>query len=351
MARKKSVSVRSISALCNVSTATVSRVLNGDAHVSEATKSLVLSTAKSLGYTLKKPSNFSSEGSSTLTHNLVRAVQHRKIGIITRSISQDYYITLTQCITEYLEQFDIKVITASINKKDDNLPDVLQSLYESQVEGIILISCDYHTIKHVMSPAVSHVWIDCNDAPEQCREICTVQSDQFAGGQLAALELIAKGCKKPILLTSSSDSIRSQDRCRGFFQEFKKAQILLDEKERIYYLPLVKNVFEEAREMIRYLITKDYPFDSVFAISDWRALGVYAAVEGMNKKVPDDIRIVGFDGISLACRSVLRITSIQQNTRLLAQSACDLILSLLQGETVSAQHITIPVDLMEGQTT
>ena len=342
MPKKKKASVRSIAEACGVSTATVSRVFNNDPHVSEETKQLVLDTASKAGYV------FAGKEEASVPK---RKDRRPKIGIITQSIHQEYYVNLTLRITEYLETFGIDVLTASFDRKKEKLPGTLELLYSSDVDGVILISCDYLSIKEHLSSTVSHVWIDCNDAPEKSLDICTVQSDQFTGGQLAALELIAKGCKAPLLLTSSSDSIRSQSRCRGFFQEFSKAGIELDQEERTKFMPLIKNVFEESRELIRYLIAKGYEFDSVFAISDWRALGVYSAVQSMNRKVPDDIRIIGFDGISLACRSVLRITSIQQNTRLLAQNACDMLMKLMQGEEIPEKHVIIPVDVMEGQTT
>ena len=338
MARTKKASVRSISQHCGVSTATVSRVLNNDPHVSEKTRQLVLSAAQECGYEL----DFDSLNKNS-------ASKRRKIGIITPSIGQEYYNNLSKRITEYMEPFGYDVLTTSFIRKYERLPEVLKTLYSCNVEGIIFISCGYLEVKDFLNPDIPHVWIDCNDPIESCPDIYTVQSDHFAGGQLAAIELLSKGCKAPLILTSSSDSIRSQQRCRGFLQEFEKAGIELDKEERIKYLPLIKNVFDESRELIRYLIAKEYPFDSVFAISDWRALGVYSAIESMNRKVPDDIKIIGFDGISLACRSVLRITSIQQNVKLISQNVCDTLMSLIDGKEPTDKHIIIPVDVMIGQ--
>lgn len=339
MARTKKASVRTISQLCGVSTATVSRVLNNDPHVSEKTKQLVLNAAQECGYNLD----------ASMINKKLNA--RKKIGIITPSIGQEYYNSLSKRITEYMEPFGYDVLFTSFIRKYEKLPEMLNTLYRCKVDGVIFISCGYLEVKDYLDSNIPHVWIDCNDPIDICSDIYTIQSDHFAGGQLAAIELLNKGCKSPLVLTSSSDSIRSQQRCLGFIQEFEKAGITLNKEERIKYLPLIKNVFDESQELVRYLIAKEYPFDSVFAISDWRALGVYSAAESMNRKVPGDIKIIGFDGISLACRSVLRITSIQQNIKLLSQSAGDTLMKLISGKIPENKHTIIPVDIMVGQTT
>lgn len=129
--------------------------------------------------------------------------------MITHSHTQDYFIDLVFHITEYLKPLGINVITTISDKNKEDLSRTLQMIYHSNVDGIILISCDYLSIKNSLDLTLPHVWIDCNDLPESCGDICTVQSDHFAGGQLAALELLSKGCKHPFILTSSSNSIRS----------------------------------------------------------------------------------------------------------------------------------------------
>ncbi len=333
MAKKKSVSVKFIAEKCGVSTATISRVLNGDSKVSESTREKVLSAFKEYEYKLPVKA-------STLSR--------KKIGVVTTVSNQDYFASLLHEIINYMSESDFTVIACSMGRGKYNLKDALETLYDSNVAGIIIISGDYVSIKDFILPSIPHVWIDCNDSPEETVDICTVQSDQYVSGCLAARALINQNCRFPIMIMSARKSIRREERKRGFFDEFSRAGIELT-SDNIVEVETSKDGFTDSRETIRYLIAKGVNFDSVFAISDWRALGAYTGAISMGKRVPEDICIIGFDGVSLACKSV-NITSVQQNTKRLAQCSCDQLLHLIRGENVPEKHIVIPTDILPGQT-
>jgi len=333
MAKRKNVSVKFIAEKCGVSTATISRVINGDNKVSESTREKVLSAFKEYNY--KYP-----EKSSTLSR--------KKIGVITTVSNQDYFASLLHEIINYMAEYDFSVISYSMGRGKFSLKEGLETLYDSNVSGIIIISGDYVSVKDFLLPSIPHVWIDCNDAPEDTADICTVQSDQYVSGCLAARALISQSCKHPIMIMSTRQSIRREERKKGFFDEFQRAGIVLG-PDNIVEVETTKDGFTDSREAIRYLIAKGVSFDSVFAISDWRALGAYTGAISMGKRVPEDICIIGFDGVSLACKSV-NITSVQQNTRRLSQCSCDQLLHLMRGEDVPERHIIIPTDILPGQT-
>ena len=88
----------------------------------------------------------------------------------------------------------------------------------------------------------------------------------------------------------------------------------------------------------------------MFAISDWRALGAYLALSELGIKVPEEVRIVGFDGISVASRVLLNITSIQQNVEQIAQNARDLLLRQMEHQPIEQKRIVVPTSILSGQT-
>ncbi|SFG36221.1 LacI family DNA-binding transcriptional regulator [Oribacterium sp. WCC10] len=333
MSKKKSISVKYISEKCGVSTATISRVLNGDSRVSSVTREKVLEAFRKYNYKLPEKNSSSAR---------------KKIGVITTVSNQDYFASLLHEIIDHMADFDYSVISYSMGRGRFSLRDALMTLYDSNVSGIIIISGDYISVKDMLKPSIPHVWIDCNDAPPATNDICTVQSDQYVSGCLAARALISQNCKHPIMIMGTRNSIRKEERKKGFFDEFLKAGIVLTDKN-IIEIETSKDGFTDSREAIRYHIAKGTEFDSVFAISDWRALGAYTGAISMGKRIPEDICIIGFDGISLACKSV-NITSVQQNTRRLAQCSCEQLMHLINGEEVPEKHIMIPTDILPGQT-
>ena len=339
MSRKKEVSIRQIAKECGVSTATVSRVLNEPDKVSEATRNKILSVLEAHNYRTgigKKPLSFSEAP--------------LKIGILITSSISFYYTELLQHIYSYFMERNVLVVSANTQEWEDYVPSALESLYSSNVSGIILISCDYYSLRDLLRPDIPCVWIDCNDPPEYSEGILQVQTDHYVAGQLAAQELINKGSCKPIILTGDEPTHRGLDRISGFRSVMEKHGLEMT-KEQIIYLPYLKHHFLESRDIVQYLITKGVTFDSIFAVNDWRSLGALVGVQSCGLTVPNDIRIVGFDGISMVCNMIMNITSVQQNTQLLARNACTLLEKKLYREKPENWRIIVPPNLVIGQTT
>ena len=337
MARKKDVTIRLIADECGVSTATVSRVINCDPKVSEATRRKVTDSLIKNNYVIpdteKKPS-----------------ASVPKIGVILTAVNVSYYNSLLDHITMHFLDQGICTITCNTDRRAGALPRAIEALYTSGVSGIIFISSDYNSIESLLRPDIPSVWIDCNDSGPDVKNICQVQSDQYASGQLAAQELINSGCRKPIIITGVDLSHRSRSRIAGFRNIFEKSGITFQD-DQLILLPTIQHPFTECRDMVQYLITKAFSFDGIFASNDWRALGAVIAVQNSGIKMPDQIRIIGFDGISIAANSILRITSIQQNTALLARNACDLLEKQQRKEDIPVKSIIVPPHLVVGQTT
>ncbi len=335
MAQRKKASVRMVAEYCGVSTATVSRVLNNDRNVTDETRRLVLNAIEETGYVPTAPA--------------VYEPKVEKIGVVIVSSESDYYNAVLGSIGKYFRNMDISVVAINTEGVPGYLPTAMETLYDCNIQGLILLSCDYLSVRDHIHSKIPHVWIDCNDSPEQTVNICQVQSDHFISGKLAAQELLRKGCRNPIMITGTSVSHRCRNRIDGFITEFEKHDIHIPE-EHIIHLPGVKSHVTESKEMVRYLETKEIHFDSIFADNDGRALGAYVGVQMMGLSIPDDIRIIGFDGISAAVTNVLNISCVQQNVSLLTQNACEMLLNLIRHIPVKEKLRIIPTNVLPGQT-
>ena len=333
MAQRKDVSIQMVAGRCGVSTATVSRVINNDTRVAETTRVKVLAAMEECGYQLPAPP----------------AGGIKKVGVIIDTQVNDYYHALSICVQDTFAETGIRTITASLGYKREALPDILRTIYDCNVCGVILITSDYLSIKDVLDPRIAHVWIDCNDPADRTKEICQVQSDQYAAGVLAAQELFRKGSVKPVILGGSIVSHRTRDRFEGFQSEYRKHGIEIAE-DRLIQTHRIRNAMEESKQTVRYLISTGFEFDGVFAISDWRALGVYLALNELDIKIPEEVRIIGFDGVSAATRTVLIITSIRQDIDRIAESACELLIAQLENRPVEKKRVIVPVSILSGQT-
>ena len=339
MNSSETVSIRTLAKLCNVSTATISRVLNHNDKVSPETRDKVLKIIEEHHYTLPvskaaKPSP-KSQGC---------------IGVLLESSQSDYYLSLQRHIVLYFMNLGINVLHYNIEDQEKFESAALKTLYKSNIDGLILISVHSNDINQILNPNIPTVWIDCNDICMNDPDSLWVTSDHYIGGKLAAQEFINKKCKHPIILTNATPTLRAASRIKGFSDTFEKYGVLIEDNQ-IVQMPGIVNPFQESKDMVQYMFMKGIPFDSIFAINDWRALGCMAGIEALGLRVPDDIKIIGFDGISLASNSVQRITSIRQNTELIAQNACRLLMQQIKHTEILHRHIGVPTTLIEGSTT
>lgn len=333
MAQRKDVSIQFLAQKCGVSIATVSRVVNSDKRVAPKTRERVLDAMRKYGYEIPpapKPSI-------------------QKIGIVIATETSDYYMALVLKLHERLKQAGYQVLMASYDHKLEALPGVLEAMYDSGLCGLCLISSPYQSLRLQIDHRLAHVWIDCNDPPEDTSDIYQVQSDQYYSGLLAAQELFRKGCTNPLMLCGARLSHRTKERIRGFFEEYQRYGITLGE-DRLYQTAPTRDILTESHRTVRYLVSTGVRFDGVFAVSDWRALGTYLALAEQGIRVPEDVKIIGYDGVSVASRTVLNITSVQQNIELIAQNASDLLLKQIEHEPIQEKRIIVPTNILPGQT-
>ena len=105
---------------------------------------------------------------------------------------------------------------------------------------------------------------------------------------------------------------------------------------------------EEGYQAAMRLLNRNTAITAIFAMSDLIALGTMRAIYDMGKRVPEDISIVGYDGIALSRYCGPRLTTVQQDTTQLAKKGVDLMLQRIN-YPYHATHKTTPFHLIEGE--
>ena len=127
-------------------------------------------------------------------------------------------------------------------------------------------------------------------------------------------------------------------------QENKQLELLLDIEQANY---------EGAKESINQLIKNNIPFDGVFATNDWRAYGVLVGLLENNVKVPDEVKIIGFDDIFISASSHPSLSTIKQNIPALTKTACSLLLDLMNDIAINDEkkQFIFPVEVIRRDST
>lgn len=334
MARKKT-SVREIASICNVSTATVSRVLNNQGNVSDEKKKIILDVARKMGYIIPNED-----------------IKSKKIiGVLQLKIGAPLLTDTESALEVILQDNNYDVLYSSYRL---DTPDVesnvkrLVDLYEKiGVDVIVVFLTDVLDLKLETPIPIIYAYLDGNDF---LNKKYSVSYDLYIGGKLAAYELLRNGAKNPLVLYNSHFTTSADLRYKGFIEAFKENGINIDSNHLILANPKQKT-FQDGFDVVQYLFTKDIPFDCIFAGSDWRAYGALTALQELELKVPEEIKVIGFDGSDIAKYNSIPITSVDLNSYSFAYQTLQLINALINNQPIKEKNIIIPVQLFSGRTT
>ena len=323
-------SIRDVAKLANVGPATVSRVINNNGYVSEDARERVNQAIDTLNYTPNE-----------LARNLFRS-RAGLIGILVPDISHPFFSTFVSCAERELYQRGYKVMLCNTSEEGNAEQEYLSMLERHIVDGIIT---DVHTLnveeyKRIQKPIVA---LDRYLG----KNIPVVSSDHREGGRLAALTLIRNGCRKVL-------HFKAAERFEAPFLERHTEFNRVMAEYRIQVVPfeIEWNEFRQDyfRDAIAGLFEKGFDYDRVFG-------GDLPAVECMNQclrhriRVPDDVKIVAYDGTFVTEIASPHVTSVVQPVQQLAKTSVEIMMQELNGIPSTEKHIRIPVTLRKGDTT
>ncbi|MBN2222177.1 MAG: LacI family DNA-binding transcriptional regulator [Vallitaleaceae bacterium] len=170
---------------------------------------------------------------------------------------------------------------------------------------------------------------------------CTVVSDDKNGGSQAGAFLIQRKCLKlAVVSTDLSEKGVAQSRVSGFVEAVQRNGIEIQSKHIYQGFPSYEYGIQIAQELVRENI------DGVFATTDMIAFGIIEGVKKLGKRVPEDISIIGFDGLFITELSHPKLTTIKQDIREKGQRAVDLMLKTVQDREYQ-EEIVLAVSLIK----
>ncbi|WP_416323017.1 LacI family DNA-binding transcriptional regulator [[Clostridium] innocuum] len=320
-----------IARLAQVSTATVSRVLHEKGGYSKETETRVRRVIAECGFQLNK----NAQG--------LRTQKSRNIGVIVPDITNEFFAR----IIRYLELFFLKhqySVLICDSHEDIEIEQLhIRNLKEQQVEGIIYISGRNANPIQESAFSIPIVYIDRK--PEDVHIF--VYSDNRQGGYLAARELIEKQCRSILFLRDQKKASTIRQRRSGYLEALEEAGIAFQESWEIMTKSDYASVFKTVTNL---LMQKGCFFDGVFATNDNMALACLHALHAQHIQVPDQVKIVGFDNVSISQFCHPALTTITQNTELMAEAAGDALLKRIHHE-LDKQEFIIPVSLCVREST
>lgn len=325
MANIKDVAERS-----GVTVTTVSRVLNNRGYISEKTRQKVYKAMEELNY---QP------------NEIARALLKRKsniIGLIVPNVSHPFFAELTNYIEYYAYKNGYKIMLCNAYQDSKKEKDYIDMLKRNQVDGIIMGGHTLETSEYLNLnlPIVAIDRFLSEDIPY-------VASDNYNGGAIATKHLIDRGCKKlahisgPLILNTPANK-----RCTSFVDvanENNIPYVVVETKLNSFY--------KKEYESLIYKLFEEHPdIDGIFASSDFIAACIVDVSNALGRKIPDDLKVVGYDDVSIAELIVPSLTTIRQPIEKIGQLVVESILNQLNATEVAKETI-LPIELIQRKTT
>ena len=310
-----------VAELAGVSPTTVSRVINNKGYLSEKTKQKVQEAMKTLGY---KP------------NNLARGLQGKSaqlIGLIFPNISNIFYSELIEYLEIELFKHGYKVIICNSQNDPAKEREYIEMLEANQVDGIISSSHNLgiDDYERVAAPIIA---FDRNLAPN----IPIISSDNFEGGKLAAKTLQKNGCQNIIMITGNDNTDSPTGlRALGFSFQIPEG--------KIFKVPNTLSTIRREME-IKSIIASNKP-DGIFVSDDLTAILTMKIAHQLELKIPDNLKIIGYDGTSFIENFFPQLTTIRQPIDEIASLIVDVLLKKIKGEKAIKDYI-LPISLLPG---
>ncbi len=318
--------IKDVAKKANVSVATVSRVINNTGYVNHETKKLVVDAIEALGY---------------VPNELARSLflkQSKIIGMIVPHISTIFFASLIEAIEDVLVTQGFKLMI--FNSRDDVEREhmTIKVLSQYNIDGIILVA-NTKSIKDYQALNIPMITID----HQVGKDIPSVTSDNYLGGQVAAITLIQEGAKNIIHFRGPSVLLTVTERARGFYDALNAHNVTVNSFDLDFKKP-------DADDIAMFL--KKHPeVDGIFCSSDIIAINVIRVLHTLNKKIPDDVQVIGFDNIELCDLVTPTLTSVAQPIDAIAVKAANNLLTLIDKKPLEQTHIILPVNLVKRDST
>ena len=327
----KNVTITEIAKLCRVSAQTVSRVINNRPDVSPATRDAVEKAIANSGY---QP--------SLLARGLVRR-RSQTLGVVVAGLRHFGVSQILNGIAEQSQAAGYGLLLREI--ADANSPElapVIDLLISHQVEGIIFAtpSTDWtvHLADEIPKNCPPAIFLKREPSPSRT----TIGIDNTGGAIMALEHLLALGRTRIAHISGPARWLEARQRHLGWERTLTNAGLAAD-------------CFAEGnwssgsgQLAFRRLIAENPDIDAVFAGNDQMALGVLREASDRGIRIPEDLAVIGFDGVPEADQFTPSLTTIAQPLAAIGSSAVDRLLREIEGDddAVPGADIVMPTQLL-----
>ena len=324
--------IRDVAKAAGVSIATVSKVFNGYSDINQQTKQEILKIAKELDY------------SPNMAARTLSSKKQQTIALILNELNFNRKSTMPlevlNGVYRYTDQSDFEFVFYGTSTEKQKQKTFSQFCNEHNITGVVIqgLKTTDPYYQEVQQTSLPTVLIDMEiDNPK----IGLVSIDNEKAAQEAVDFLIANNHRQIGMINGSRDANVSELREKGYRASLAAHGLLVNEsyiqyanyEEEIAYL-ICKNLLENNQEIT-----------ALFCASDIMAIGAIRGIKDMGLRVPEDISVIGFDGIILASYVTPELTTVAQDMERIGYEAAELLADIITNQAETSHRKISPHQL------
>ena len=308
------MNIKAVAKRARVSTATVSRVINGTAKVTPQTALRVQRAIEALNFYPDTNARALGSGRSSL------------YGLIISDITNPFFPELVKAFDDIAVMHGQEVLVANTNYDPERMKICVRRMLQRRVDGVAIMTSEMNDqlVEEFSRRKIPLVFLDSATAG---RGVSRVRIDYTEGIDAAVGHLINLGHRRIAFISGPMALVSAQTRHRAFMESSARVHLDIDER-----------LTEEGNHkvdgghdaMVRILQSGVRP-TAVLASNDLTAIGAMGAIAEAGLRVPDDISVVGYDDIQLSAYTMPPLTTVRLPRAEIANAAFRALLQANEG--------------------
>ncbi|WP_400162711.1 LacI family DNA-binding transcriptional regulator [Brevibacillus sp. TJ4] len=321
--------IRDVARLAGVSVATVSRVINQNGYVNKDTEQKVRKAIEQLQY---------------MPNSVARGLAGKQTGtiaLILPDISNPFFPEIARAVEDVAQKQGYTVILCNSDDQGQKEQTYIEMLRKKYIDGIIFASNTLREedVQQMQANKIPLVVLDRALASGSCS---VIRSRNYEGAKLAVEHLLQIGCRKIAHLYGPQEMITAKERMLGF-------------EESVMHFPwyspslMVPGYFsvEGGIAAVKELLSRHRDVDGIFCGNDLMAIGALKGLHQLGIRVPDEVALIGFDGISLTQITQPELSTIAQPIYDMGTLAAQVLIAAITSGELQPKLYELDVTLIE----
>lgn len=318
------MTIKDLSAKTGYAVGTVSRALNNQPNVSEKARTAILQAAKEMGFEINVNAKQLKQTHSNTILVVVKGIGNELFGEMMESIQPLIAKTAYQLVVDYMDEDANEVCRA------------LQLCREKKPVGILFLGGVNDNFRRDFAAIDVPCVVVTNDASAlPFGNLSSVTTDDTEAGRCAIETLISMGHRKIAVIGGDRElSDTSRLRFAGCVRAFSEHHIPFD-PERDYRG--VRYSYQDGYRATKDLLASGRNYTALFASADVMAIGAIRALMDSGKRVPEDVSVIGMDGLPIGEYLLPRLATVSQSVNAMAKRSVEILLGAIE-DKMPARH-------------